>query len=276
MRTAEQTGAIDYVQKFKDAFGDDVYVEVQMPCLADTSDLDDRKHFWLLLKIAEKLGVRAVLTNDVHYPNRIDFETQKLMMAISQNVTVDSPDLFHVNSDEQYLKTRADLYDTFKTKGYDKHATNAQFEAMCDNTLLVAQKCEEFSPDLEPKIPTNDGDADKLKRIVVSELIRRGLHKCTKKYVVDNREVTYFEQVKIELNRFIEKGFASYFLITQDLVRYSVEELKAPVGPRGSVGGSLVCHLLGITELDPLKWGLSFNRFLSPSRGGFMLNIKAK
>jgi hypothetical protein len=273
----DKKGAIDYIKKFKDAFGDDLYIEVQMPCLAQhEEDIDDRKHFWLLLKMAEKFGIKAVLTNDVHYLDQAGFETQKLMMAIGQNVTIDSPDLFHANSNEQYLKTRADLWHTFKTMGYDKHATDAQFEAMCDNTLLVAEKCGKFTPDLEPKIPTNEGDPEKLKRIVVSELMKRGLHKCTKKYVVDNLEVTYFDQVKIELNRFIEKGFASYFLITQDLVRYSVEVLKAPVGPRGSVGGSLVCHLLGITELDPLKWGLSFNRFLSPSRGGFMLNIKAK
>ena len=271
-------GALDYAGKFKEAFGDDVFIEVQMPCLADddTDDKDDRKQFWMLNGIATKFGIPAVLTNDVHYIDRADFQTQKLMMAVSQGVTIDSPDLFHVNSDEQYFKTRAELYNTFKTHGYDKHCTDEQFEDMCNNTLLVAEKCEPFALTAEPKIPTGDGDPEKLKKIVLKKLMEKGLHKCTKKYFVDNREVTYLDQVKIELNRFIEKGFASYFLITQDLIRYSVEELKAPVGPRGSVGGSLVCHLLGITELDPLKWGLSFNRFLSPSRGGYMLNIKAE
>ena len=128
---------------------------------------------------------------------------------------------------------------------------------------------------MEPKIPTAEGDPDRLKKAVVQELSKRGLHKCTKKYVVDNSEVTYWDQAKKELNRFIEKGFASYFLITQGLIQYSLS-IGAPFGPRGSVGGSLVCYLLGITDLDPLKWGLSFDRFLSPSRGGYMLNIKAE
>ena len=101
------------------------------------------------------------------------------------------------------------------------------------------------------------------------------LHLDNTKYIVDNREVTYLDQVKIELSRFIEKEFESYFLITADLVKFNIDN-GMPVGPRGSVGGSLVCYLLGITSQDPLKWGLSFNRFLSPSRGGYMLNIKAE
>jgi len=274
LRSDNGRGAIDYVLKFREAFGDDYYLELQMPCLPD-ADAKDKPAFWVLDKISKKFNIPSVLTNDAHYLNREDFQIQKLMMAISQNLTIDSPDLFHVNSDEQFLKTRAELYDTFKRHGYDKHTGDDRFEIMCDNTLAVAGKCEYFEPDLEPKIPTGDGDPVKLKQMVVRELMRRGLHKCADKYVVDNREVTYFEQAKIELNRFIEKGFASYFLITRDLIQFSLSN-GWPIGPRGSVGGSLVCYLLGITELDPLKWGLSFNRFLSPSRGGYMLNIKAE
>ena len=77
---------------------------------------------------------------------------------------------------------------------------------------------------------------------------------------------------EIELNRFIEKGFASYFLITRDLVQYGRSN-GWPFSPRGSAGGSLVCYLLGIHVIDPLLWNLSFDRFLSPSRGGYMLNV---
>jgi DNA polymerase III alpha subunit len=80
------------------------------------------------------------------------------------------------------------------------------------------------------------------------------------------------DQAKIELKRFIDKGFASYFLITRDLVQYG-KKRGWPFSPRGSAGGSLVCFLLDIHVLDPLLWGLSFDRFLSPSRGGYMLNL---
>jgi DNA polymerase-3 subunit alpha len=190
---------------------------------------------------------------------------------------MDSPELFHVNSNEQYFKTRAELYETFKTRGYcdGSIATDAEFEVMCDNTIKVAERCSNFKPDTAPKIPTNSGDVQLLKESVMRALVRRGLHSNPKKYTVDNRSVTYLEQARIELDRFIEKGFASYFIITQDFIRHGVEN-GWPFGPRGSVGGSLVCYLLGIHELDPLKWGLSFDRFLSPSRGGNMLNIKAE
>lgn len=275
LRNKEKTGALDYTEKFKEAFGDDFLIEVQMPCIIE-GGISDRVVFWALNKIARKFGIRPVLTNDSHYLNRDDWNTQRLMMAISQNLTIDSPELFTSNSNEQFLKTRANLYETFKTKGYDKNSSDGDFEKMCDNTLFVADRCDTFKPNLDPKIPAGDGDNKKLQELVACALIKRGLHKNTKKYIIDNRSVTYKEQAKIELDRFIEKGFASYFLITQDLIRYSIDVLHAPVGPRGSVGGSLVCYLLGIHELDPLKWGLSFDRFLSPSRGGYMLNIKAE
>jgi DNA polymerase III alpha subunit len=85
--------------------------------------------------------------------------------------------------------------------------------------------------------------------------------------------VTYFDQAKIELNRFIEKGFASYFLITKNIIEHGKEQ-GWPFTARGSAGGSLICYLLNITSVDPLAWGLSFDRFLAPSRGGYMLNVK--
>jgi len=231
LRSENEKGALDYALKFKEAFGDNYFIEVQMPCLPD-GEADDKKAFWTLNKIASKYGIRPVLTNDAHYLSREDFEVQKLMMAIGQGLTIDDPELFHVNSDEQFLKTRSQLYETFKSHGYDKHTNDSRFEEMCDNTLYAAEQCETFDPDLEPKIPTAEADPGKLKRFVLKELMRRGLHNQTEKYMVDNREVTYLEQVKIELNRFIEKGFASYFLITQDLVRFSLAS-GWPIGPRG-------------------------------------------
>jgi len=275
LRSDDMRGALDYIHKFKEVFGDDYFVELQMPCLPD---FPDHKVFRALNHIANKYNIPKVLTNDAHYLNREDFEIQKLMMAISQGLTVDDPNLFHVNSDEQYLKTRADLWHTFKTGKdgkYCEYVTDSEFEDMCNNTLVVAGKCDNFEPDLSSKVPTLDNDEQILRTLVYDRLKQEGFDKDETKYNIDNKEVTYREQADIELNRFIEKNFASYFLITRDLVQYSLDN-GWPVGPRGSVGGSLVCYLLGITELDPIKWNLSFNRFLSPSRGGKMLNIKAE
>jgi len=162
---------------------------------------------------------------------------------------------------------------------YSKHVSDTTFEQMCDNTLLICDRCEYLKPDTNFKIPDWSSvkpgtDAGKeLRKLVAKELKRRGLHKVAKKYRVDGKDVTYVEQAKIELDRFIDKGFASYFLITQDLINYGRKQ-GWPFGPRGSAGGSLVCFLLGIHCLDPLKWELSFDRFMASSRGGYMLKVK--
>jgi DNA polymerase-3 subunit alpha len=196
------------------------------------------------------------------------------MMAIDQETTIDDPDLFHVNSDEQFLKTRAELRATFQLNGFGKHVDTSIFEQACDNTLEIADKCEEFKPDLEPKLPKYEDAADQLVRATWEGFVKRGLHKDKKKYeTMDGLTLTYREQLELELKRFITKDFASYFLITQDLVNCSLEH-GWPLGPaRGSAGGSLVCYCLGIHSLDPIKWGLSFNRFLSPARGGKILKV---
>jgi DNA polymerase-3 subunit alpha len=260
--------ALKWVKKFRQAFGEDYFIELQMPGIED----DDKVFRWLL-SIADQCKIPTVVANDCHYLSRADFELQKTMMAIAQGTTVDSPDLFHVNSDEQFMKTRADLWHTFKNGGYSKGIDDRAFHQMCDNTLLVAERCESLDVDASPKIPEIKDADNELRQAVAKALYQRELHKCKDRFVIDGREVTYVEQAQIELKRFIDKGFASYFLITQDLIQYG-KQRGWPFGPRGSAGGSLVCFLLGIHALDPLLWGLSFDRFLSPSRGGYSLNVR--
>jgi DNA polymerase-3 subunit alpha len=195
------------------------------------------------------------------------------MMAVDQNLTIDDPGLFIVNSNEQYFKTRADLRQSFKDQEYSKHVSIEKFEESCDNTLDVANKCEGFTPDLSPKLPIIENANKKLAALVYERLREKNLFNDKSTYLIDGFRVTHKQQAEIELKRIISKGFASYFLITMELVQYSLDN-EWDVGPaRGSAGGSLVCYLLGIHELNPLKWDLSFNRFMSPSRGGFLLNV---
>jgi len=227
--------AVQYIKMFQEEFGEDFFLEVQMPCLPE---LYDYAVFRMLTEYGDRYGIKVVLTNDAHYMTRKDFEVQKVMMAVSQGRTVDDPELFHVNSDEQFMKSRAELWATFKNNKYSKAVSDSQFEEMCDNTLLIAERCEPLELDTNPKIPewtqVEPGvDADKkLRKIVAAALVRRGLHKNDKKYIIDGREVSYVEQTKIELDRFIDKGFASYFLITQDLLQYGHRQ-GWPFGPRG-------------------------------------------
>jgi DNA polymerase-3 subunit alpha len=263
--------AVDYVNKFKGAFGEDFYLELQMP---GESIARAKEVFYQVSAISQKTGIKAVMTGDIHYLHRADFELQKAMMAVEQGTTVDDPNLFHVDSDEGFFKTRAQFRQTFIEHSYNKYDQIGWFEKSCDNTMEVAEKCKQFEPDLTPKLPEIQGADQKIKQLVAESLIKKGLHNNQTKYVVDGCMVTYVEQAKIELARIIEKKFSSYFLITRNLVHFARDN-KYDVGPaRGSAGGSLICYLLGIHELDPLLWGLSFDRFLSPSRGGFMLNVK--
>jgi len=260
--------AVDYIKKFRQAFGEDFYLEVQMPGIPD-----DHKVFHHLITISDMYKIPVVLTNDSHYLNREDFILQKLMMATAQETTIDSPDLFHVNSDEQFMKSRAELWATFRNGEYCNGVSDSVFEQLCDNSLVIADRCEKFSVDTSPKIPEIKNADDELRMIVAQELHRRGLYKCDQRFLIDGKEVSYVQQAKIELQRFIDKGFASYFLITRDLIQYG-KKRGWPFSPRGSAGGSLVCFLLGIHVLDPLLWGLSFDRFLASSRGGYMLNTR--
>jgi hypothetical protein len=216
----------------------------------------------------------GITSSNCHYLTRKDYELQTIMMAIDQDTTIDDPELFHVNSSEQFFKTRAELRATFNTGGYSELIGSDIFERSCDTTLEIADKCDGFKPNLEPKLPKIQDAENEMVRLALEGLRQKGLDKDKKRYLtMDGIEVTYMEQMQTELERFIDKGYASYFLITRDLIKCSTDR-GWPIGPaRGSAGGSLVCFLMGIHSLDPIKWGLSFNRFLSPARGGKALNI---
>lgn len=261
--------AKEWLSKMSEIFLGDLYIEMQMPGI-DLQWSDITLEF--LAKWSDEFKIKSVITNDCHYIKREDFEVQKCMMAVDQGMTIDNPELFIVNSDEQFFKTRADLRETYM-KDYSKRLSLEKFEESCDNTLEVAGKCDGFKPDLSPKLPHIENANKKLALRVIEALKEKGLFYSTQKYLVDGKMVTHKEQAERELKRIMSKGFASYFLITMDLVKYSLEK-GLDVGPaRGSAGGSLVCYLLNIHELDPLKWGLSFSRFMSPARGGYLLNV---
>jgi DNA polymerase III subunit alpha len=256
-RSKNDFSAIGYLKKFQAEFGSDFYVEVRMPCMPE---MYDHKIFWALVVLAEKLGIKPVLTNACYYLEQRDQEIQKIMVAIDQNTNINDPNLVFQDTEERWFKSRADLWATFKNNDYSTGISDVHFNTMCDNTLEVAEKCEGLKPDTSPKIPDwsvieAGVDADKeLRKIVAKELLKRGLNKIKKKYMVDGQLVTYVDQAKIECDRFIDKGFASYFLITQDLIAFGRSK-GWPFGPRGcSIPTSRVTmadnSLKSINEID--------------------------
>jgi len=138
----------------------------------------------------------------------------------------------------------------------------------------VAAKCDTWTPNLDPKLPTIINADGVLRDLVHENLVAKGFLACEDKFWIDGNHVTYKEQADLELSRIIEKNYSSYFLITRDLIMHS-RDIGYPVGPgRGSAGGCLVSYLLSIHDMNPCEWGLSFNRFLSPARGGNNLIIR--
>lgn len=242
---------------YKEMLGDDFYIELQMPGIKN-----DHILFGMLALLAEKLRIKCVLTNDAHYITEDDYNVQRVMMAVDQNTTIDSPDLFISKSTSGYFKTREQLRKTYDD-GYASCASSKLFESSCDNTLEIAEKCEQIDLDTSLKLPHIIDADNKLKK-----LVKEGL---TKKRLINNKE--YVSRAIFELNRIIEKEFSPYFLICRDLVNESTKNLGMPVGPRGSAGGSLLCYLIDIHDIDPIQWGLSFDRFLSSARGGKLLKV---
>jgi DNA polymerase-3 subunit alpha len=275
-RSKADRTALEYLKKFKDVFGEDFFIEVQMPCIPELHDVEV---FRSLIEYADGCGVKAAVTNDSHYLTRDDAYLQKIMMAVDQKTNIYDKNMFASQGDEQFFKTRAELWATFKNGGYSDGIDDAKFEEICDNTLLIAERCDKLAPDTSPKIPnwstiepgTNANDA--LRKIVDQQLQLRSWDKSTERFPCDGRDVTYAEQAEIELNRFIDKGFSSYFLITRDWIQWGKKQGWI-FGPRGSAAGSLVCYLLGIHNINSLKWKLSFDRFLASSRGGYLLKVK--
>jgi DNA polymerase-3 subunit alpha len=260
--------AIKIAKTFHKVFKEDFYVELQMPGVEQDAQL-----FHELQHIADDLKIKTVMTNDSHYITEEDYNLQRIMMSIEQDLPFDSPDLFISKSRNGFLKSRNDLRRTFEQghkvgdeilPPYNTDGIGLkEFESACDTTLEIADKCDTFKPDTSTKLPIMENEKDQLWKLVCKGLIEKGL----------NDDKRYKDRIKFEMDRIIDKEFSSYFLICRDLVQKSTMELNMPVGPRGSAGGSLVCYLIGIHDIDPIKWDLSFDRFLSNSRGGKMLRV---
>ena len=240
-------GARRTVQEFIDIFGKENYfLEVQ-----DHSLPEDKKINRGLKILAQEFGLGLVATNDLHYVRKKDAEAQDVLMCIQTNSTVDAPERMRFPNNEFYLKSYDEMADLFGSCP----------EAL-ENTQLIAERCNvelEFGKLLLPEFPIPEGFADANAYL---------LHLCQEaipvKYGGQNEEV--LKRLDFELDIIRTMGYSCYFLIVWDFIDYCKKH-DIPVGPgRGSAAGSIVAYLLGITNIDPLKYHLLFERFLNPER----------
>ncbi len=253
--------AYEYAKRLKDIFGDDLYFEIQINEL-EQQDIANKG----LLELSKKLGVKPVGTNDAHYLNYEDAEAHDVLMALQTRTILKDKKGFRFRVRGLHFASPEEMYDKFK--GY---------EQFLKNTMEIAEKCnvEIETADtrgyLFPKyqIPGLDRDAtEEEKAQYFEKLSWEGLEKRLEKEknLSPQKYEEYKERLKYEIDVIKQMGFPEYFLIVQDFINHAKQN-GIPVGPgRGSAAGSLVAYALGITDVDPLKHGLIFERFLNPDR----------
>ena len=248
-------GAKKTALELKEIFGEDFYIEIQ-----DHGLEEQRRVLPLLLQLAKELDIQPVATNDVHYIRKEDWEMQDVLMCIQMKRTIDDPKRMKFGSQEFYFKTPEEMEALFS---YVPEAIS--------NTVVIANKCAE-----EPCFDLKDnGDPIKDKSLIPGYTPEDGsdpkdyLTKLTweglkKRYGEITEAVK--KRADYELGIILGMGFAEYYLIVMDFIQWSKAH-GIPVGPgRGSGAASIVAYAVGITDIDPLKYDLFFERFLNPDR----------
>jgi DNA polymerase-3 subunit alpha len=236
--------------EFRDIFGkDNFYLELMDHGLdIETRVRED------LLKLARDLALPMIATNDLHYTHAADADAHEVLLCVQSGKTMADPKRFKLEGHDYYLKSPAEM----RSLWADKH----DLREACDNTLLIAERCEvNFTEgaDLMPKFPVPAGEDEN--SWFVKE-VERGLISRYPAGVPDDVR----NRADYEVAMILQMGFPSYFLVVADLIAWARAQ-GIRVGPgRGSAAGSLVAYSMRITELDPLAHGLLFERFLNPER----------
>ena len=205
-----------------------------------------------LLRLARTLDLPLLATNDLHYVYPGDADMHDVLLCIGTRTTMDDPNRFRFDGRDFYLKSAAEMREVWR-----------EFPEACDNTLLIAERCEVAFTEgasLMPRFPVPEGHTDETWLI---DEVERGLARRFAPHPVPD---SHRQQAAYEVGVIIQMGFPSYFLVVADLVRHAKEN-GIRVGPgRGSAAGAIIAWALGITELDPIAHGLLFERFLNPER----------
>ena len=238
--------ARSYALELKDIFGEDnFYLELQ-----DHGIPEQRAVNQGIMRLSRELNLPLVVTNDAHYLRREDSVIQDVLLCIQTGKTVDDPKRMKFQTDEFYLKSEEELRQLFPN-------CPEAFE----NTAKIAQRCNldfEFHKYHLPSFPVPEG--------YTNEEFFRKLCEDGFSQRYENPPKEYRERLKYEIGVISRMGYVNYYLIVWDFIRYA-KESGIPVGPgRGSGAASIVAYCLHITEVDPMQYGLIFERFLNPER----------
>ncbi len=246
-------GAKACALQYHSIFGSDYYLEVQPHQFQE-----QKMHNEVVKELSRTLGIPLVGTNDCHYLQEEDHHAQEVLMCISMGKLITDPDRIRHEHAHLHLKSYQEMVEGLP-----------DFEEALRQSYNIAKACEidfDFSKYYMPQFEVKK--EDRLED-VFTDFVRKGLAERLQSagITVDMPEYkVYQEQLELEINCIIEMGFAGYFLVVSDFILWAKKE-GIPVGPgRGSAAGSLVAYALYITEIDPIKYSLLFERFLNPDR----------
>jgi DNA polymerase-3 subunit alpha len=248
LRRGQREAAIDAVEYYLNLFGDDFYLEIQ-----DHGIEEEHEVYPKIQSLAKEMGVPVIATNDVHYLKQNDSLAHDILLCLQTGKDRDDPNRMRYNTDQLYLKSPEEMYKLFKEN-----------PDVVERTQEIADKVD-LKIDLDqrylPEFPIPESDKNLTPNEYLEKLTRSGLGE---KYKSHTKELD--ERLDYELKIIEKMGFAGYFLIVQDFIN-AAREKDIPVGlGRGSAAGSLVAYSLGITDVDPIKYDLLFERFLNPER----------
>ena len=232
---------------YRDIFGpENYYLEVQ-----DHGILEQKQILPDLYRLSEETGIPLVATNDVHYIRQEDHRAQSILVCIQTNHTVNDKSDMEFQTQEFYLKSRAEMEALF-----------ADHPEALDNTVKIAEQCQldfTFGVTKLPfyKAPTDEDNVTYFKRMCYEGMVR---------HYGEHPQKQIRDRLEYELGVIIQMGYVDYYLIVYDFIHYAKTH-DIPVGPgRGSGAGSLCAYCIGITGIDPIRYNLLFERFLNPER----------
>jgi DNA polymerase-3 subunit alpha len=246
--------ALRCLQRWQTLCGDRFYLEVQR-----TGRAGEQAYTEAVLELAQERGVAAVATNDVRFLARVDFDAHEARVCIHDGALLADTNRPRRYSEEQYLKSPQEMAALF-----------ADAPALLENTVEVAKRCSlqiKLGASMLPAYPVPAGSSTEAFLVAEAERgLNARLEEAKQLLGVTRDPKPYGERLGLELGVISKMGFAGYFLIVADFIRWAREN-GVPVGPgRGSGAGSLVAFALGITDLDPIDHDLLFERFLNPER----------
>jgi DNA polymerase-3 subunit alpha len=242
--------AVKSAKEYEDILGKgNFYLELQENGIPDQRMVNRE-----LITIAKENQLPLVATNDCHYLEKGDHVAHQILMCIQMQTTISNRDKLEFHSDQLYVKSPDEMWEAF-----------SEIPEACLNTLKIAEECNVTIDLGKLHLPQYKVPEGYTVESYFEHLARTGLHRRLARIPADEHK-KYIDRLNFELKVITEKNYAGYYLIVWDFINYSKEN-DIPVGPgRGSGAGSLVAYALGITDIDPIKFNLLFERFLNPER----------